>query len=62
MSLSLCGTEFRNRIGVSPMCQYSAPEGYAADWHTAHIWGSVDAAGSTDRAARSLRCLRAHTF
>ncbi len=25
-----------NRIVVSPMCQYSAPEGSASDWHLAH--------------------------
>lgn len=35
--LSLRGTEFRNRIAVSPMCQYSAPDGYATDWHTVHL-------------------------
>lgn len=27
----------RNRIGVSPMCQYSATEGMANDWHFAHL-------------------------
>jgi 2,4-dienoyl-CoA reductase-like NADH-dependent reductase (Old Yellow Enzyme family) len=27
-----------NRIVVSPMCQYSAAEGCATDWHTVH-WG-----------------------
>lgn len=26
----------RNRIAVSPMCQYSAEEGVANDWHTVH--------------------------
>lgn len=29
--------EFRNRIVVSPMCQYSAEEGYANDWHLVHL-------------------------
>lgn len=28
---------FSNRIGVSPMCQYSAQDGFANDWHTVHI-------------------------
>ena len=28
---------FANRIGVSPMCQYSCVEGYANDWHFAHL-------------------------
>jgi 2,4-dienoyl-CoA reductase-like NADH-dependent reductase (Old Yellow Enzyme family) len=27
----------RNRIGVSPMCQYSSEDGFANDWHLAHI-------------------------
>src|SRR6201997_435898 len=26
-----------NRIGVSPMCQYSCADGYANDWHFAHL-------------------------
>jgi 2,4-dienoyl-CoA reductase-like NADH-dependent reductase (Old Yellow Enzyme family) len=29
-----------NRIVVSPMCQYSAVEGCATDWHTVH-WGQL---------------------
>ncbi|MFB6090176.1 MAG: NADH:flavin oxidoreductase/NADH oxidase [Halobellus sp.] len=35
--LSLRETEIPNRITVSPMCQYSAPEGYATDWHHVHL-------------------------
>lgn len=27
----------RNRIGVSPMCQYSSSEGVADDWHLVHL-------------------------
>src|SRR5437764_1247680 len=27
----------RNRIGVSPMCQYSSPDGLATDWHLVHL-------------------------
>src|SRR5262249_30720232 len=27
----------RNRIGVSPMCQYSATDGLAHDWHLVHL-------------------------
>lgn len=26
----------RNRIGMSPMCQYSAQDGFVADWHLQH--------------------------
>ena len=27
----------RNRIAVSPMCQYSAEDGFANDWHLVHL-------------------------
>lgn len=35
--LRLRGVEFPNRIGVSPMCQYSATDGLVNDWHVSHI-------------------------
>src|SRR5271157_1254846 len=28
---------FRNRIAVSPMCQYSSVDGLASDWHLVHL-------------------------
>jgi 2,4-dienoyl-CoA reductase-like NADH-dependent reductase (Old Yellow Enzyme family) len=28
---------FHNRIGVSPMCQYSSQDGFATDWHLVHL-------------------------
>jgi 2,4-dienoyl-CoA reductase-like NADH-dependent reductase (Old Yellow Enzyme family) len=28
---------FPNRIGVSPMCQYSCEDGFASDWHFVHL-------------------------
>ncbi|MBW4562768.1 MAG: NADPH dehydrogenase NamA [Mojavia pulchra JT2-VF2] len=28
---------FRNRIALSPMCQYSSTNGYANDWHKIHL-------------------------
>ena len=31
------GAHLSNRIVISPMCQYSALEGVASDWHTIHI-------------------------
>ncbi len=31
------GIEFRNRIWVSPMCQYSSREGMPTDWHLVHL-------------------------
>jgi 2,4-dienoyl-CoA reductase-like NADH-dependent reductase (Old Yellow Enzyme family) len=30
-------TTLPNRVGVSPMCQYSAVEGVATDWHLVHL-------------------------
>ena len=35
--LTLRGITFKNRIGVSPMCQYSSVDGFATDWHLVHI-------------------------
>ena len=35
--LSLRGITFRNRIMVSPMCQYSSTDGFATDWHLVHL-------------------------
>lgn len=35
--LTLRHLTLRNRIGVSPMCQYSSTDGFANDWHLAHI-------------------------
>ncbi len=35
--LSIRDVTFRNRIGVSPMCQYSAHDGMASDWHLVHL-------------------------
>ena len=35
--LPLRGATLKNRIGVSPMCQYSAREGAATDWHLVHL-------------------------
>jgi 2,4-dienoyl-CoA reductase-like NADH-dependent reductase (Old Yellow Enzyme family) len=31
------GVTFRNRIAVSPMCQYSSEDGFANDWHLVHL-------------------------
>jgi 2,4-dienoyl-CoA reductase-like NADH-dependent reductase (Old Yellow Enzyme family) len=34
---SVKGITLRNRIGVSPMCQYSSVDGMANDWHLVHL-------------------------
>ena len=36
-SYTLRGLELSNRIVVSPMCQYSAENGLANDWHLVHL-------------------------
>src|SRR5580693_7092977 len=35
--LTLRGVTLRNRIAVSPMCQYSCLDGLANDWHFVHL-------------------------
>ena len=35
--IKLRGIEARNRIVVSPMCQYSALDGHVSDWHLVHL-------------------------
>ena len=35
--LAVRSVTLRNRIGVSPMCQYSAEDGLANDWHYVHL-------------------------
>jgi 2,4-dienoyl-CoA reductase-like NADH-dependent reductase (Old Yellow Enzyme family) len=34
--LKIKDTIFRNRLSVPPMCQYSAEDGFANDWHIVH--------------------------
>jgi len=36
-SFQLRSVEFANRIGVSPMCEYSSEDGFANDWHLVHL-------------------------
>lgn len=35
--LTIRNITFKNRIAVSPMCQYSAEDGFANDWHLVHL-------------------------
>src|SRR5687768_18545592 len=35
--LTLREVTFRNRIAVSPMCEYSSEDGFANDWHFVHL-------------------------
>src|SRR5687768_10598681 len=34
---TLRGVTARNRIAVSPMCEYSSEDGFANDWHLVHL-------------------------
>ena len=35
--LELRGVTLKNRVVLSPMCQYSADDGFASDWHLVHL-------------------------
>jgi 2,4-dienoyl-CoA reductase-like NADH-dependent reductase (Old Yellow Enzyme family) len=35
--LQIRDVTLRSRIVVSPMCQYSSPDGFATDWHLVHL-------------------------
>ncbi|HYG23840.1 MAG TPA: NADH:flavin oxidoreductase/NADH oxidase [Verrucomicrobiae bacterium] len=35
--LTIKSVTLRNRIGVSPMCQYSSEDGFLNDWHLVHL-------------------------
>ena len=56
-SLTSKAVTLRNRIVVSPMCQYSSEDGLAGDWHLVHlgsraIGGAALVAGGASHAAR----------
>ena len=35
--LKIRSIQFKNRIAISPMCQYSSIDGFANDWHLVHL-------------------------
>ncbi|PYH32660.1 NADH:flavin oxidoreductase/NADH oxidase [Aspergillus neoniger CBS 115656] len=37
--ITIRGLTFQNRLGVSPICQYSAEDGHMTDYHLAHLGG-----------------------
>ncbi|MBV8814327.1 MAG: NADH:flavin oxidoreductase/NADH oxidase [Verrucomicrobia bacterium] len=43
--VTIRGVDLRNRIVMSPMCEYSAQDGFANDWHLVHL-GSRAAGGT----------------
>jgi 2,4-dienoyl-CoA reductase-like NADH-dependent reductase (Old Yellow Enzyme family) len=42
------GTEIKNRLWISPMCQYSADDGFVNDWHMQWL-GSLAVGGHGPR-------------
>jgi 2,4-dienoyl-CoA reductase-like NADH-dependent reductase (Old Yellow Enzyme family) len=36
-TLKIKEVEFKNRIVVSPMCEYTSEDGFANDWHLVHL-------------------------
>ena len=50
------GVTLRNRIVVSPMCQYSCTDGHATDWHLVHLGSrAVGGAGLVMAEAAAVR-------
>ncbi|KAH6995099.1 hypothetical protein EDB80DRAFT_815207 [Ilyonectria destructans] len=39
--LTIRGLTFQNRLFLAPLCQYSAKDGYATDWHLTHLGGII---------------------
>lgn len=39
--LTIRGLTFQNRLFLAPLCQYSARDGYATDWHLTHLGGII---------------------
>jgi len=52
--ITIRGLTMQNRIWVSPMCQYSAHEGFQTPWHLAH-YGSLAQRGVRDWPYRQWR-------
>ncbi|HMN96417.1 MAG TPA: NADH:flavin oxidoreductase/NADH oxidase [Phycisphaerales bacterium] len=60
------GVTLRNRIALSPMCQYSSEDGFATDWHVTHLGSRavggaalivVEATGVTPEGRITPNCL-----
>jgi 2,4-dienoyl-CoA reductase-like NADH-dependent reductase (Old Yellow Enzyme family) len=53
--LTLRGVTFPNRIFVSPMCQYSAIDGFPNDWHLVHLGARSLGVGGVIAEATAVR-------
>src|SRR5216684_6052389 len=49
--VTLRSVTLRNRIVISPLCQYSAAEGMANDWHFAHLAPAIQLAHAGRKAS-----------
>src|SRR5579871_3453563 len=56
--IEIGGMQFHNRIAVSPMCQYSADDGSATDWHIQH-WMMLAMSGAAMITAEATGVTRA---
>ena len=45
-SIQIKSILFKNRIAISPMCQYSAQDGFANDWHLVHLGSRASGAAA----------------
>src|ERR1700760_2230845 len=53
--LEIRSIRFKNRIAISPMCQYSSVDGFANDWHLVHLGSrAVGGAGLSIVAATAV--------
>jgi 2,4-dienoyl-CoA reductase-like NADH-dependent reductase (Old Yellow Enzyme family) len=56
-SFQIRDISFRNRIAVSPMCEYSSEDGFANDWHLVHLGArAVGGAGTVFTEAIAVVC------
>ncbi len=48
--IKIKSVEFKNRLVVSPMCEYSSEDGFANNWHLVHLGArAVGGAGLINR-------------
>src|SRR5438067_1699871 len=59
--ITIGGTTFKNRVAVSPMCQYSSIDGMATDWHLVHLGSRPFAAAAKRALAAGFRLIEIHS-
>ncbi|NOT94418.1 NADPH dehydrogenase NamA [Ferruginibacter sp.] len=62
-SLTIKSVTFKNRLVVSPMCQYSSADGFANDWHLVHLGSrAVGGAALIIQEATAVNCAGRITY